>query len=388
MSTEFIKLISDLHEERFNAHLASLAQNRTPCGIFFAFEVVPNIAAENIRRLQKISLNVTCAIVLADIQATALKNLVDVPVITLEDFDRFGEENFPVKPHEVFVTTELNDFAFMPYFERYDIDMLTLSNGIYFVFMMKHLPELYRVHEMLGSDESKKVFRAAIKGLLTGKLKDYRFAAEPQYFLEGFTPCAGEIAIDGGAYDGATAIAFAECGAKVFAFEMDAVNFKNCQANIAARNDLDITLENLGLSDKAGVEHYSSWDTASRKNSNGSLTANFIDLDSYVARKNLSRVDYIKLDIEGAELDMLHGAARTIEHFKPKMAVSAYHKPEDLWTLALYIKSLRDDYEFEFRHYQIDATNYIMDDDECALLKYFGLKPLLPTMCEFVLYCK
>lgn len=383
MSTEFIKLISDLHEERFNAHLASLAQNQTPCGIFFAFKLTPNIAAENIRQLQKIPLNVTCAIVVAEMQVDALKNLVDVPVITLDDL-----ENFPAKPREVFITDEFEygNFAFVPYFERQGIDTLTFSDGNYFALMMKHLPELYRVHEMLGSDESKKSFRAAIKGRLTGKLNDYRFATEPQYFLEGFTPCAGDIAIDGGAYDGATATAFANCGAKVFAFEMDATNYQKCLSNLDGRGN--ITLENLGLSDRAGVEHYTTQGTASNKNSDGALTANFIDLDSYVARMNLPHVDYIKLDIEGAELDMLHGAARTIERFKPKMAVSAYHKPEDLWTLALYIKSLRPDYEFEFRHYQIDATNYILNDGERAVLRYFGLKPLLPTIYEFVLYCR
>lgn len=105
-------------------------------------------------------------------------------------------------------------------------------------------------------------------------------------------------------------------------------------------------------------------------------------------RKNLPRVDYIKLDIEGAELDMLHGAAKTITRFKPKMAVSAYHKPEDLWTLATYIKSLRADYEFEFRHYQVDFSDYDMDDNERSVLRYFDLSYLAPNGGEFVLYCR
>ena len=85
---------------------------------------------------------------------------------------------------------------------------------------------------------------------------------------------------------------------------------------------------------------------------------------------------------------MLNGAAQTITRFKPKMAVSAYHKPEDLWTLATYIKSLRADYEFEFRHYKIDCTDYMIDDEQRAILRYFGLNYLVPTGCEMVLYCK
>ena len=167
---------------------------------------------------------------------------------------------------------------------------------------------------------------------------------------------------------------------------MNAINYQNCAARIG--NTADIKLENLGLSDKASTENYSAWGAGSRRNSDGNLTANFIDLDTYVAQKNLPRVDYIKLDIEGAELDMLHGATKTITRCKPKMAVSAYHKPEDLWTLATYIKSLRADYEFEFRHYQIDCTDYILDNEQRALLKYFGLDYFMPSFCEKVLYCK
>lgn len=390
MSMEFIEMISELHEERFNKHLEQLVEEKTPCGIFFGFELIPSNAASNVQNLQNVPLNISCAIVLADVQAAALQPLVNVPVITLEDFSRFGEENFPVKPQEVLLPDILKDAAFADYFKQHGIKVLApifLDAGETFFFTMKYLPVFYKVHEMLASDESKKVFRAVIKGRLTGNLDDYRYATEPQYFLEGFTPTAGDIAIDGGAYDGATSLSFAKCGAKVFAFEMDATNYKNCQARLA-NNEYDITLENLGLSDKAGVENYFPLNTSSTKNSKGTLTAKFIDLDTYVAEKNLPRVDYIKLDIEGAELDMLKGAAETIRRCKPKMAISAYHRVGDLMTLPLFIKSLRDDYEFEFRHYKIDCTDYILDDNERAILDYFGLSYMVPASCEYLFYCR
>ena len=379
-------MVSELQFERFNMHMSESIRNRTPVGIFFGFDFNPKVVVANVQMFLNNKLNVTCVIVLVDAQADALKNLVSVPVIKLEEFPRFGEKNFPTKPQEIFLMT-LQNLAFTDYFSRHGMEVLTHSDDGIFFFMMTHLPELYGVYEMLGSDESKKVFRAAIKGRLTGKIFDYRFASEPQYFLEGFTPAAGDIAIDGGAFDGATALSFAKRGAKVFAFELDAINFKNCAARL---NDskFDITLENLGLSDKESVENYAHIGSASRKLPQGNLKAKFIDLDTYVARKNLPRVDYIKLDIEGAELEMLHGAAKTITRCKPKMAVSAYHKPEDLWTLATYIKSLRPDYEFEFRHYRIDSSDYMLNDEERRVLRYFGLNYLVPTACEMVLYCR
>ena len=387
MSAEFVKLISDLYSERFNVHLGELAANQTPVGFFFGFVIKPSVARENIQSLVKTGLNVTCAIVLADRQAEVLRNFVDVPVVALEDISRFDEENFPVKPQEVFLTIYLQDISFAPYFARHGIEpCFPTGQTEEFLYYMKHLPELYAVHESFIDDESKKVFRATIKGRMTGKLSDFRFAPEPQYFLDGFTPNTGDIAIDGGAYDGSTAISFSNLGAKVFAFEMDENNFKKGLARVGGNPN--ITLENFGLGDKEGEENYSSCGAGSNENPNGNLTAKFIDLDTYVARKNLPRVDYIKLDIEGAELAMLHGTAKTISRCKPKMAVSAYHKWEDLWTLALYIKSLRPDYEFAFRHYPIDCTDYILDDEQREILKYFGLESFIPSPCEMVLYCR
>ena len=389
MSAEFIKMISELHEERFNIHLADIAQNRTPCALFSGFDFNQENMVANINVLIKTGLNVTCAIVIADMQANTLKDFVDVPIITLENFPNFGAKNFPVtKPQEVFIMASLKDFVFMPFFTRHEIEMRKISTPERFLLTMKHLPEIYSVYEMLGSVESKKVFCAAIKGNVTGRISDYRFAPEPQYFLKGFMPSAGDIAIDGGAYDCATSIDFAKCGAKVYAFEMNAINYKYALARLEKFGEgYDITLENLGLSGMEREENYFNLDVGSRINPNGNLTAKFIDLDTYVERNNLPRVDYIKLDIEGAELEMLQGAAKTIARCKPKMAVSAYHKLEDLWTLATYIKSIRPDYKFEFRHYRIDCKDYMLSDDEREILKYFGLNYFAPTYCEMVLYC-
>lgn len=231
MSKEFIKMISEFQTERFNVHITDLANKKTPCGIFFGFEVVPSNVVANIKWLSDRKINLSFVIVRTDEQIIALKNFVDVPVITLEDIPRFVDEYSSVKLQEIFIRI-FQDLPFAPYFIRQDMEVFTYSDDGQFLFMMKHLPELYNVYEMLGSDESKKVFCAAIKGRLTAKVSDYRFAPETQYFLEGFTPSAGDIAIDGGAYDGGTAIAFAKCGAKVFAFEMDAVNYKKCMARL------------------------------------------------------------------------------------------------------------------------------------------------------------
>ena len=118
------------------------------------------------------------------------------------------------------------------------------------------------------------------------------------------------------------------------------------------------------------------------------LVSKFIDLDTYVERKNLPHVDYIKLDVEGAELETLHGATKTISRWKPKMAICAYHKPEDLFTLATYVKTLRSDYELQFRHHYTDRREMVINGGEWSALKYFNLSYRTPSEYDMILYCR
>ncbi|MBQ3336445.1 MAG: hypothetical protein IJG80_03485, partial [Selenomonadaceae bacterium] len=127
MSADFIKMISEVHTKRFNAHVQTLARDKTPCGIFFGFVLVPANVAAHVQGLRSWGINLSCVIVLADVQANALRKFVDVPVITLEDFPRFGEKNFPVKPQKIFLTT-LQNLAFADYFSRHGMEVLTYSN--------------------------------------------------------------------------------------------------------------------------------------------------------------------------------------------------------------------------------------------------------------------
>lgn len=60
---------------------------------------------------------------------------------------------------------------------------------------------------------------------------------------------------------------------------------------------------------------------------------------------------FIKMDIEGAEVEALKGAKRTIAEYRPQLAICVYHRLSDLWEVPLYIKSCYEGYKFYLRNY-------------------------------------
>ncbi len=63
-------------------------------------------------------------------------------------------------------------------------------------------------------------------------------------------------------------------------------------------------------------------------------------------------VDYVKLDIEGAEAAALEGMRATIAKYRPRLAISSYHRPGDIWDIPLLLRSLLPDAEIHMRqHY-------------------------------------
>jgi len=77
-----------------------------------------------------------------------------------------------------------------------------------------------------------------------------------------------------------------------------------------------------------------------------SVKVKTMTLDSFVKEYNVERVDFIKIDAEGSEREILKGAKETIKKFKPRMAIAAYHLPDDKKVIPELLLSIRDDYKF------------------------------------------
>src|SRR5262245_1803519 len=85
-----------------------------------------------------------------------------------------------------------------------------------------------------------------------------------------------------------------------------------------------------------------------------------ITIDDFCRHRQLARVNYIKMDIEGLEAEALAGAHETIARFKPKLAVCLYHKPSDLWMLPADLKRRYPFYDLYLAHHSLHGEETVM----------------------------
>ena len=69
-------------------------------------------------------------------------------------------------------------------------------------------------------------------------------------------------------------------------------------------------------------------------------------IDDLVASGELPRVDFLTVDVEGADLAVLQGAARTIREQRPRLAIACYHRPDDLVSIPDHVASLGVEYRW------------------------------------------
>ena len=205
-------------------------------------------------------------------------------------------------------------------------------------------------------------------------LGNYRFISNPdtavgpwifdQYNLDGLCEVSsGDYVVDGGAFNGETAFWFLSKGAEgVYAFEPDRINFQILSKNVALnRVEGKIIPIKALLSEKDGISRIKLTGSASSSPlGDGGIEVECVTLDSFVVKNRLENINFIKLDVEGAETEVLKGAIETIKKYKPKMAISVYHKPEDLIVITKSLYDLLPNAKFYLSHKFYDWNETIL----------------------------
>ncbi len=85
-----------------------------------------------------------------------------------------------------------------------------------------------------------------------------------------------------------------------------------------------------------------------------------LSIDQLVKDMNLEKIDFIKMDIEGAEPYALKGAEATIRKFRPKLAIAIYHSLDDFTNIPKFINELDLGYKFYLAHFTIHAEETVL----------------------------
>lgn len=159
-----------------------------------------------------------------------------------------------------------------------------------------------------------------------------------------------EVFVDCGCYDADSSRQFIDwCSGryeKIIAFEPDKILYSKIKENCSIpRFELYPFASGAARGEMA---FFSTADGGSRIMESGSEKVAIETIDHVLGKE---KATFIKLDVEGAELETLRGAEYTIKTFKPRLAVSIYHKPADIIEIPKFLMEIRDDYRFYIRHY-------------------------------------
>ena len=165
--------------------------------------------------------------------------------------------------------------------------------------------------------------------------------------------------VDGGAYNGDTYLEL--CGLAdvqaAYLFEPDSTNFSQLVSNVH-RTARSVQCLPLGLSDSYRILSFSAGNGEGASISeSGAAHIAVAALDDVLAGHT---VDFIKLDVEGAELHALQGAQQLIQRSRPVLALSLYHCPQDLWELPLMLAKLCTDYRFYIRQHFFNSFDSVL----------------------------
>jgi FkbM family methyltransferase len=180
------------------------------------------------------------------------------------------------------------------------------------------------------------------------------------------SPQRGDAVIDAGACLGDSALAFATSvgnSGEVHSFEpipaQAAVFEKNRSRNehVADR----IHLHPFALSDKDGERlTFTDGGAGAHPSAEGPVEVRTTTIDEMVKKGQIRRVDFLKMDIEGAEFSALNGASETIRRFGPRLAISIYHSTEDLFRIAIFIKRVLPSYKLYIDHYTAHSEETVL----------------------------
>lgn len=197
-------------------------------------------------------------------------------------------------------------------------------------------------------------------------------ADEKLHYFNELTFCNNtekEIFIDCGAYIGDTILQYNQFTKgnykKIYAFEPNKEFLVDLDKNIKSLHDIEVINKGtwnkntiLKFKNNKEVSHITTIDEGN--------IVEVTTIDSVV--KTEDKITFIKMDIEGSELESLQGAINFIKRDMPKMAICCYHKKNDIIDLFHFMKKIENSnvrYKIFLRHHSNSSCETILYGIPC-----------------------
>jgi FkbM family methyltransferase len=257
-----------------------------------------------------------------------------------------------------------------------------LKNANYFRRLFKkNRNEIKLVFESLADKKSKDVLKKILRArkswirensyywrkIAFDKCTEYSFTTEDgfevfntqnQYFIDDFLNLnfANLVMVDGGAYRGDTIELLNLLSNKqfkyVYAFEPLKENYVALKRVIEkAQVGEKVEMFQIGLDNQQGVALFENQGELAVAGAGQYVEINTDIASKYINLKMKHLPNFIKLDIEGKEKEVLRDLKDYISELSPDLAICIYHKVEDLWEIPLMIKKINPKYKIYIRHH-------------------------------------
>ncbi len=218
-------------------------------------------------------------------------------------------------------------------------------------FVEKYKDKIKKVYSFFD-DESKKIFEGCLEFMLGGDLCTLMSVTtdKDEAFENILRLGENEHYLDLGAYRGDTIEEFLHYSngeySSIVALEPDVKTFRKLEAY--AEGMRDVKLYRKAVYSFDGTVNFNS--AAGRQSSIGK---NGVETESVTVDELCKdrEITYIKMDVEGAEVDAILGAKETLSSNKPKMNIAIYHKFTDIFEIPLLIHEINPDYRFHIRRH-------------------------------------
>lgn len=351
-------------ENRFLKALDAIPSNNAPIVLYGSSELASRIY------LYLCEQGISIDYVVVDARFCNGRRFFDFEITPIEELDERRQYNFIIafetqnrdevysKIHHIAKTITHYDVGYGAPYNRSDI--IYYENN----FIEDNYSSLQSIRACLEDDLSRDTLDAFIRQRATGEIGSYEKYFRPdQYFPNDIVTIPENCAyVDCGAYSGDTVARFVDtCGKKgvaysaIYAFEPNPEMFLLLEKN--TKDYANCVGINKGVWNKQATMMLKQSSGSSMICSDGETSIGLDSLDAVLAN---AQVDFIKMDIEGAELPALQGAETIIKKSAPLLAVCVYHRHDDIVAIPTWIKKTAPEYRLYLRAHAKPMTRELV----------------------------